>query len=141
MILDLDVLPGAVLRSVPRPRVGVKLLDHGLLFIPPGRDVGPGAGARHGRAEEDVDDEHQEEEDAEHDAEVQQPRGAHAAGGQAVGASRIWVAGLWKGPRFSRGFISPVDYSLRTAADRRTDENWTKIGFASCIIMINELAY
>ena len=92
MILD---LPGAVLRSVPRPRVGVKLLDHGLLLVPPGGDVGPGAGAGHGGAEEDVDDEHEEEEDAEHDAEVQQPRGPHAPGRDAVGASRVRVAGLW----------------------------------------------
>ena len=79
---------------MPRPRVGVKLLDHGLLFVAGGGDVGPRAGARHGGAEEDVDDEHEEEEDAEDDAEVEQPRGTHAARRQAVAARRVRVAGL-----------------------------------------------
>ena len=79
---------------MPRPRVGVKLLDHGLLFVAGGGDVGPRAGARHGGAEEDVDDEHQEEEDAEDDAEVQQPRGRDAAGRDAVDARRVRVTRL-----------------------------------------------
>ena len=82
---------------MPRPGVGVKLLDHGLLLVASGSDVGPGAGAGHGGAEEDVDDEHEEEEDAEHDAEVEQPRGPHAARRYAVGAGRVRVAGLCDG--------------------------------------------
>ncbi len=38
-----------------------------------------GAGAAHGWAEEEVDDQHDEEEDPEGDAEVEQPHGVHAA--------------------------------------------------------------
>ena len=65
---------------MPRPGVGVELLDHGLLLVPrAGDDVGPGAGAGHGGAEEDVDAEHQQEEDPEHHAEPQQPARAQLA--------------------------------------------------------------
>lgn len=35
--------------------------------------IGPGAGARHGGAEEAVDEQHHEEHDAERDGQVQQP--------------------------------------------------------------------
>ena len=96
--------PRSVLRPVPRPGVGVELLDHGLLLVPrAGDDVGPGAGAGHGGAEEDVDDEHEEEEDAEDDAEVEQPRGPHAARRQAVAARRVGVAGLCGGKEANMG--------------------------------------
>ncbi len=45
--------------------------DDGGLFLD---DLGLGAGASHGRTQEDVDDEHNEEEDAEGDTQVQQPQ-------------------------------------------------------------------
>ena len=61
---------------------------------PPAATSDLAEGAGHGGAEEDVDDEHEEEEDAEHDAEVLQPRGPHAACREAVGASRVRVTGL-----------------------------------------------
>ena len=82
---------------MPRPGVGIEFLDHGLLLVRAGDDVGPCAGAGHGGAEEDVDDEHEEEEDAEDDAEVEQPRGTHAARRQAVAARRVGVTGLCGG--------------------------------------------
>ena len=62
---------------------GVIVVDGGLLLD----DLGPGAGARHGRAEEDVDQQHDGEEHAERDAQPQQPLvslGAQAASAAVV---------------------------------------------------------
>jgi hypothetical protein len=55
-------VPGAV-------RV-ILFYDAGLLFD----DFGLGTRAGHGRAEEHVDDEHNQEEDAESDAQIEQPK-------------------------------------------------------------------
>ena len=78
---------------MPRPRVGIELLNHGLLLVVALR---PRAGTRHGGAEEDVYDEHQEKENPEDDAEVEEPRRVHGGGGggQAVVVHAKAVA--WK---------------------------------------------
>ena len=54
---------------------GVVVVDGWLLLD----DLRAGAGAGHGRAEEDVDEEHDGEEDAEGDAQPQQPLVGHTA--------------------------------------------------------------
>ena len=59
---------------MPAPGVRVELLDHGLILVRIG-EIRPCARAGHGRTEEHVDDEHEEEEDPEHDAKVEEPRG------------------------------------------------------------------
>lgn len=53
----------------------------------------PGARARHRRAQEDVDDEHDEEEDAQSDGEPKQPRGMDATFFAELGYKRglTWV--------------------------------------------------
>ena len=51
--------------------VGVVVLETGVLLD----HLGLGTRARHGRAQEAVDDHHDEEEQAERDAQVQQPLG------------------------------------------------------------------
>jgi len=57
---------------VPGSGVRIELFNNGRFLLD---DVRPGAGAGHGGAEKDVDDQHDEEEDAERHAEVQHPRG------------------------------------------------------------------
>ena len=64
---------------MPRPGVGIEFLDHGLLLVRAGDDVGPCAGAGHGGAEEDVDAEHDEEKNTEHHAQPEKPAGAQLA--------------------------------------------------------------
>ena len=61
---------------MPGPGVGVELLDDGRLLLD---RVSPGARTRHGRAEEHVDDEHHQEEDAEGHAQVEHPGGTRTA--------------------------------------------------------------
>ena len=82
-------IPWAVLAAVPAPGVGVEFLDHGLIFVWVGQ-VCPCAGAGHGGAEEHVDDEHEEEEDPEHDAEVEQP-GRVGTSADAVSAEGVHI--------------------------------------------------
>lgn len=66
--------PRTVLATVPRP-VRIIILNDARLLLD---DLGPGAGARHRRTQEDVDDEHDEEQHSQCNAEPQQPGGAHA---------------------------------------------------------------
>lgn len=73
-------LPGSVLRTVPAAVRVVVLDDAWLLFD----DVGAGARACHRRAQEYVDDEHDEEHESERYAQVQQPRRPYAPVGRVV---------------------------------------------------------
>ncbi len=68
---------------------GVVVVDGGLLLY----DLGPGARAGHGGAEEDVNQEHDGEEDPEGDAKPQQPGGLPGANSQ---PSRAVVHGGWE---------------------------------------------
>lgn len=68
-------LPGSVLRSVPAAVRVVVFDDAGLLLD----NVGTGARARHRRAQEYVDNEHNEEHEPERYAQVQEPRWPDAA--------------------------------------------------------------
>ena len=58
------------MRSLPGTSIWVKVLQVARLLLLLGVLA---AGAGHGRAEEDVDDEHDKEEDAKGDAEVEEP--------------------------------------------------------------------
>ena len=58
------------MRSLPGTSIWVEVLQVARLLLLLGVLA---AGAGHGRAEEDVDDEHDKEEDAKGDAEVEQP--------------------------------------------------------------------
>ena len=64
------LLPWSVLRSVPWAVRVILLDDAGFLLD----DFCFGTGAGHGRTEEHVDDEHNQEEDAESDAQIEQPQ-------------------------------------------------------------------
>ena len=66
------IVPGSVLASVPASCVRIELLDHGLVLVGV-REICPCAGAGHRGAEEHVDNQHEEEEDPEHDAQIQEP--------------------------------------------------------------------
>lgn len=68
-------VPGSVLRTVPAAVRIVVLDDARLLFD----DVSAGARARHRRAQEHVDDEHDEEHEPKRYAQIQQPRWPDAA--------------------------------------------------------------
>ena len=76
------ILPASILWAWPGS-VGIVVLDcvdtGGLLLGLQLHLGGPGEVAGHGRAEEYVDAEHDEEEDAEHDTEPEQPGGAQVA--------------------------------------------------------------
>lgn len=61
------------MRVLPGP-VRIVLLDDAGVFFD---DLSPGAGTRHGRAQENVDHQHDEEEHSEGDAQPQQPRGVN----------------------------------------------------------------
>ena len=81
------VLSSPVLRLVD----GIVVVNGGLLLY----DLAPGARARHGGAEEDVDEEHDGEEHAERDAQPQQPLVRDAAEGRgAVNRARCNVQRL-----------------------------------------------
>ena len=86
--------PGLIsLSSSPVLRLvnGVVVVNGGLLLY----DLAPGARARHGGAEEDVDEEHDGEEHAERDAQPQEPLVRHAAEGRgAVDRARCNVQKL-----------------------------------------------
>ena len=69
------VKPRAVLRAVPAAVWIVVLDDRGLLLD----DLGARAAARHRRAEEDVDDEHDQQENAESYRQPEQPARVHSA--------------------------------------------------------------
>ena len=75
---------------MPAPGVGIELLDHGLILVVGVGEICPGTGAGHRRAEEDIDDEHEQEEDTEHDAEVEQPGGMRPSA-RAIGAEGVHV--------------------------------------------------
>lgn len=60
---------------MPAPVRIVVLYDAGLFLD----NLGPRARASHGRAQEYVDDEHEEEEDPQGDGQPQQPRGVHSS--------------------------------------------------------------
>ena len=94
---------------MPRSGVGIELLDDGRLLVGGvAVDGGLGAGAGHGRAQQDVDDEHHQKEDAEGHAEVHHPRRV----ARAVGADGVHV---WK--------IKGGDYFLRLAKAGALSQN------------------
>lgn len=95
-------LPRAVLTSVPRP-VGIVVFDDAGLLLD---DLGPGACARHRRAQEDVDDEHDEEHDPEGDAQPQQPRGPDAVVAELLDQwGFAWVQHEHAGGRHEDAFV------------------------------------
>ena len=70
---------------MPRPGVRVELLNALLVLALPSSL--PGARARHGRAQEHVDHQHEQEEHPEDDAEVEQPGRAGSEGTSAAGGA------------------------------------------------------
>ena len=62
------LLPWAILGSLPRPGIRIKVLQVGDILL-----LALGAGTRHGGAEEQVDDQHDNKEDTKGDAEIEKP--------------------------------------------------------------------
>ena len=62
------LLPWPILGSLPRPGIRIKVLQVGDVLL-----LALGAGTRHGGAEEQVDDQHDNKEDTEGDAEIEKP--------------------------------------------------------------------
>lgn len=115
---------------MPRP-IRIIIFNNTRLLLD---NLSPGASARHSRTQEDVDDQHDEEEDAQSDGQPQQPRRMHASvftefwdqrrlagvqdehagrcheyafvGGEALDGGAVWIA-LWLGTgTFAEAYIT-----------------------------------